>query len=107
MTFAVEKARMKSPLPWRAVEPVLASPKAARLASRLSCLASSGASVATTMIIEPSLSPGCMALAAGDGSYTRPTGAPVSYDDLLDFHLMLQDDSWFEQLAEHTSDVEQ
>jgi hypothetical protein len=37
----------------------------------------------------------------------RPTGAPVSYDDLLDFHLMLQDDSWFEQLAERTSDVEQ
>jgi hypothetical protein len=31
----------------------------------------------------------------------------VSYDDLLDFHLMLQDDSWFEQLAERTSDVEQ
>src|ERR687883_65215 len=36
----------------------------------------------------------------------RPTGAPVSYDDLLDFHLMLQDDSWFEQLAERISDVE-
>ena len=37
----------------------------------------------------------------------RPTGAPVSYDDLLDFHLMLQDETWFEQLAERTSDVEQ
>ena len=36
----------------------------------------------------------------------RPTGAPVSYDDLLDFHLMLQDDSWFEQLADRISDVE-
>jgi hypothetical protein len=36
----------------------------------------------------------------------RPTGAPVSYDDLLDFHLMLQDDTWFEQLADRISDVE-
>jgi hypothetical protein len=23
-------------------------------------------------------------------------------DDLLDFHLMLQDDGWFDRLAEHT-----
>ena len=35
----------------------------------------------------------------------RPTGAPVSYDDLLDFHLILQDDSWFEQLAETIADA--
>ena len=35
MMFAVEKASMKSPLPWRAVEPVRASPSAARFASRV------------------------------------------------------------------------
>ena len=35
-----------------------------------------------------------------------PEGAPVNYDDLLDFHIMLQGDSWFEQLAQTIADVE-
>jgi hypothetical protein len=36
----------------------------------------------------------------------KSNGAPVSYDDLLDFHLMLQDDAWFSQLAETVTDAE-
>jgi hypothetical protein len=28
----------------------------------------------------------------------RPDGAPINHDDLLDFHLLLQDKGWFERL---------
>ena len=28
----------------------------------------------------------------------RREGPPISYDDLLDFHLLLQEDNWFERL---------
>ena len=44
----------KSPLPLLKDEPVRASPKRARAASRLRSRASSGASVATTIMHEPS-----------------------------------------------------
>jgi len=30
----------------------------------------------------------------------RPGGAPVSHDDLLDFHLLLQREDWFERLVQ-------
>jgi len=30
----------------------------------------------------------------------RPDGAPISHDDLLDFHLLLQDRDWFERLGQ-------
>ena len=31
--------------------------------------------------------------------WERPTGSPISHDDLLDFHQLLAEDDWFEQLA--------
>jgi len=31
-------------------------------------------------------------------SEPRPAGAPIAYDDLLDFHLLLQEGDWFERL---------
>jgi hypothetical protein len=31
---------------------------------------------------------------------TRPCGAPFTYDDLIDFHLLLTDRGWFEDLLE-------
>src|SRR2546423_14087848 len=30
----------------------------------------------------------------------RPGGAPISHDDLLDFHVLLQDKGWFRRLEE-------
>src|SRR4051812_40377264 len=30
----------------------------------------------------------------------RPGGAPINHDDLLDFHLLLQHQDWFERLAQ-------
>ena len=57
---AVEKAMKMSPEPFPEVEPVRARPIVARRARRLSWSGNSGASVATTMMIEPtspSLSP--------------------------------------------------
>jgi hypothetical protein len=32
-------------------------------------------------------------------------GAPLRPDDLLDFHLLLQTDGWFERLADDVRDV--
>jgi hypothetical protein len=29
----------------------------------------------------------------------RPGGPKINHDDLLDFHQLLDDDSWFEQLS--------
>src|SRR5437588_1596509 len=52
--FVVEKAMAKSPLPLLPVEPVRAIPRNARAASRRSWRASSGASVAITIMHEPS-----------------------------------------------------
>ena len=51
---AVEKAIAKSPLPLLYEDPVRARPNTARAASRLRSRASSGASVATTIMQEPS-----------------------------------------------------
>ncbi len=31
-----------------------------------------------------------------------PAGAPLTYDDLLDLHLLLEEDSWYEQLLTQT-----
>jgi hypothetical protein len=31
--------------------------------------------------------------------YERRGGEPITHDDLLDFHAMLQDDDWFADLA--------
>ena len=61
----VEKASMKSPLPWRAVEPVRASPNAARFPRRVSCRPSNGASVAMTTMIDPSALPLVPSLTGG------------------------------------------
>ena len=52
--LAVEKARKMSPEPLPAVPPVREMPIAERAAMRLSCVGNSGASVATTTMIEPS-----------------------------------------------------
>src|SRR5512146_2662526 len=51
---AVEKAITKSPLPLLPEEPLRASPKIARLAKRCNWRESSGASVATIIMQEPS-----------------------------------------------------
>ena len=51
--FAVEKATNRSPDPLPATLPVRARPRAARRASRFSWCGSSGASVATTIMMEP------------------------------------------------------
>ena len=32
----------------------------------------------------------------------RPTGAPITHDDVLDFHEILRDESWFQRLASMT-----
>jgi hypothetical protein len=29
----------------------------------------------------------------------KPAGAPITHDDVLDFHELLSGDSWFEQLV--------
>ena len=31
--------------------------------------------------------------------FERRDGAPIDHDDLLDFHQLLQDDGWFDQLS--------
>ena len=54
MRLLVEKAIEKSPLPLLPVEPARAIPKIARAASRRNCRESRGASVATTIMQEPS-----------------------------------------------------
>jgi len=36
--------------------------------------------------------------------HERPTGAPISHDDVLDFHDILTDDSWFSTLASMVRD---
>jgi hypothetical protein len=36
--------------------------------------------------------------------HERPGGAPITHDDLLDFHLLLEDESWFERLATVSGD---
>lgn len=35
--------------------------------------------------------------------YEARTGAPLTHDDLLDFHHLLQDDSWFDRLSSMVS----
>src|ERR1700679_3441068 len=51
--LAVEKAMKMSPEEFPELEPVRARPIVARRASRFSCVGNSGASVATTMMMEP------------------------------------------------------
>jgi len=34
----------------------------------------------------------------------RPDGPPLTADDLLDFHLLLNEDGWFDRLAEYRHD---
>lgn len=34
------------------------------------------------------------------GGHTRPVGPPLTPDDLLDFHGLLQTDDWFDRLRE-------
>ncbi len=36
----------------------------------------------------------------------RHEGAPIGYDDLLEFHRLLQDDNWSERLTEQVSRTE-
>ncbi len=90
----VATARKISPLPWCPVEPVLASPSPARLASRTHAAESSGASVTVITMHEPAggaaaggaaaggePASGAVAggAAAGDssaGGSIRPTGTP-------------------------------
>ncbi|MFN8015078.1 MAG: hypothetical protein U0R17_00525 [Acidimicrobiia bacterium] len=33
------------------------------------------------------------------------TGPAINADDLLDFHIMLQDDAWFDRLVDHTNSL--
>ena len=61
-----------SPEPFPEVLPVRASPIVARRASRFSWCGSSGASVATTMMIEPVSSPYTVP------GISRPTGTPAT-----------------------------
>ena len=63
--FAVENARKMSPEPLRGMLPVRARPSEARRARRLSWCGSSGASVATTTMIEPRSS-ACGGLPGGE-----------------------------------------
>ena len=34
----------------------------------------------------------------------RPDGPPLTADDLLDFHFLLNEDGWFDRLAEYRHD---
>ena len=72
---------MISPEPWAANEPMRPMPSAARLQRRTSCEESSGASVATMVMIEPAL---CSRRASlNGGSSTSPTGAPSTRSDRI------------------------
>ena len=75
--FAVEKARIRSPLQCSPTPPVRAIPKAARRATRSHWPGSNGASVATSTMIDPA--PGAAGSGAGNSSTVsaRPTGAPL------------------------------
>ncbi len=76
LAAAVENAIAKSPLPLEYVEPVRASANTARAASRFRSRASSGASVATTIMQDPSA---VIAPPAGPplGVSSRQTGTPA------------------------------
>jgi hypothetical protein len=74
--LAVEKPTMISPEPCAANEPTLPMPRAARLHRRVICEESSGASVATTQMIEPALRTRLSA-SVNSGSSSWPTGAPL------------------------------
>ena len=77
--LAVENARKMSPEPLPDVLPVRARPSVARRARRFSWCGSSGASVATTMMIEPT-SPRAdrrQRRLRGVCGISRPTGTPA------------------------------
>jgi len=71
-SFAVEKAMKMSPDPFPEVLPNLASPSAARRASLLSWWGRRGASVPTTIMMDPS---SCERKALS--AISRPTGTPA------------------------------
>ena len=81
LAAAVENAIAKSPLPFEYVEPVRASANTARAASRFRSRASSGASVATTIMHEPSaVAPPAPSEVEGppaSGVSSRQTGTPA------------------------------
>ena len=37
--------------------------------------------------------------------WERPTGSPITHDDLLDFHDLLSSEDWFERLSATTGDA--
>ncbi len=79
--LAVENPTMISPEPCAANEPIRPMPSAARLQRRTSCDDSSGASVATTVMIEPALR--SRRGSPNSGSSTSPTGAPSTRSDRM------------------------
>ena len=79
--LAVEKPTMISPEPWAANEPRRPMPSAARLHRRTSCDDSSGASVATIVMIDPALR--SRRGAPNSGSSTSPTGAPSTRSERI------------------------
>jgi hypothetical protein len=77
--LAVEKAMKISPEEFPELEPVRARPIVARRASRFSCPGKSGASVATTIMMDPTspLTSGSNIALAGAAGMSLPTGTPA------------------------------
>ena len=73
MEFAVVKPRKTSPLPWPMYEPQRTSPTVARLTTRPSWRELSGASVATTTMIDPRSG---RSAAPSSSAMRLPTGLP-------------------------------